>query len=59
MASIALAKDVAGGDVESSKQAGDAMSCVVVSTPLQLSDPHGQHWLCPAQSLNLRLLIHA
>ena len=30
MASIALAKNVAGGDIESSKQACDAMSLVVV-----------------------------
>src|SRR6201998_3150494 len=59
MASITLAKNVAGGDIESGNQARDAMSLVVVGASLQLSDPHGQHRLCTAQSLNLRLLIDA
>ena len=59
MASIALAKDVAGRDIESRKQAGDAMSLVVVRAPLLLSGPHGQHRLGTAERLNLRLLIHA
>src|SRR5579863_4435745 len=54
MASIALAQDV-----ESGEQAGDAMSFVVVGASLQLPYTHGQHWLGTAQSLNLRLLIHA
>ncbi len=59
MASIALAQDVAGGDIECSEKAGNAMPLVVVSASLQLSDPHGQHRLGTAQSLDLRLLIHA
>ena len=59
MASITFAKNVAGRDIQSGKQTGDAMSLVVVRAPLQLSGPHGQHRLGTAQSLNLRLLIHA
>jgi hypothetical protein len=53
MASIAPAEDIAGGDIESSKQACDAMSFVVMGASLQLPDTHGQHRLGAAQSLNL------
>jgi len=49
----------AGGDIERGKQAGDPVTGVIVGAPLQLADPHGQHRLGPAQSLNLGLLIHA
>ena len=59
MASIAFAKDVAGRDIQGGKQAGDAMSLVVVRAPFQLSDSHGQHRLGTAECLDLRLLIHA
>lgn len=51
MAAVTLAKDVAGGDIKCGKQAGDAMTLVVVGAPFQLSDPHGQHRLRPAQRL--------
>jgi len=53
MAPIALAEDVASGDIESSKQACDTMSFVVVGASLQLSDTHGQHRLSATQSLDL------
>jgi hypothetical protein len=53
MVSIALPKDVASGDIKSSKQACDAMSFVVVGASLQLPDTHGQHRLGAAQSLDL------
>ena len=41
VASIALAENVAGGDIKSGKQACDAMSLVVVGAPFQLPEPHG------------------
>src|ERR1700722_13072483 len=59
VASIALAKHVAGGNIERSEQAGNTVPLVVVGAPLQLSDSHGQNRLCTAQSLNLRFLIDA
>jgi hypothetical protein len=45
MAPVTLTEDTAGGDIESRKQAGDAMPLVVMRAPLSLSDTHGQHRL--------------
>ena len=59
MTPVALAEHAAGGDIESRKQAGDAVSFVIVRAPLQLSGLHRQHWLGAAERLNLRLLVHA
>ncbi len=59
MTTVAFAENVAGGNIECRKQDGNAVSLVVVRASLQLSSPHGQHRLGTAQSLDLRLLIHA
>ena len=59
MASIALADDPAGCDVESSKQRGDAVTLLVVTTARRLARAHGQHGLATIQGLDLRLLIDA
>ena len=57
MASIALAKNVAGGDIESSKQACDAMSLIVVGASLPLPTRMGSTgwvrlsaWICDFSS---------
>jgi hypothetical protein len=39
------------------KQTRDTVAFVIVSAALQLSGPHGQHWLRAAECLNLRLFI--
>jgi len=59
MTPVALAEHAAGGDIESRKEAGDAVSVIVMRAPLLLSGPHGQHRLHTTERLNLRLLIHA
>src|SRR3954447_6199622 len=59
MASIALADDPAGCDVEGGKQRGDAVTLVVVTTARRLAGSHGQHGLATIQELDLRLLIDA
>jgi hypothetical protein len=43
MPAVAFVEDVAGGDTESGKQAGDAVSLVVMCASFPLSSPHGQH----------------
>src|SRR5471030_1349357 len=50
MASIALADDPAGCDVEGSKQRGDAVTLVVVTTARRLAGSHGQHGLATIQA---------
>src|SRR6266446_9703209 len=57
MASIALADDPAGCDVEGGKQRCGAMALVVVTTARRLARSHGQHRLTAVQRLDLRLLI--
>src|ERR1035437_9139704 len=59
MASIALADDPAGCDVQGGKQRGDAVAFVVVTTTHRLARSHGQHGLAAVQRLDLRLLIDA
>ena len=59
MASIALADDPAGCDVEGGKQRGDAMALVVVTAARRLTRSHGEHGLAAVQRLDLRLLVDA
>jgi hypothetical protein len=59
MASIALADDPAGCDVERGKQRGEAVAFVVVTTTRCLARPHRQDGLAAVQRLDLRLLIDA
>src|ERR1700722_107469 len=54
MASIALADNPAGCDVESGKQRGDAVTLVVVTTARRLTRSHGQHGFATIQGLDLR-----
>src|SRR5580704_98986 len=59
VAPVAFAEHAASGDVESCKQAGDAVSLVVMGASLLLSGAHGQHRLSTAERLYLRLLVDA
>ncbi len=59
MPAVALDEYAARGDVECRKQAGNAVSFIIVGATFQLSSAHGQDRLGTAESLNLRLLIHA
>jgi hypothetical protein len=45
-------------DIKGSKQRRGAMTGIVMSTPFDLTRPHGQNRLAPTQGLNLRFSIH-
>ena len=55
----ALGNDLAGGDVEGGEQRGGSVAPVVMSAPLDLSGPHGQHRLRAVERLDLALLVDA
>src|SRR5258708_35911750 len=58
MASIALADDPAGCDVEGRKERCGAMPRVIVAASSRLTGPHRKHGLAAVECLDLGLLVH-
>jgi hypothetical protein len=56
---ITAADDVSGGDIQSGKQRGGAVTLVVMATPLDLSGPHPKQGLGAVEYLDLRSLVDA
>ena len=59
MARLALGDDPAVDDVQCREERGSAVTIVIVSHSLDITEPHWQHWLGALQGLHLALLIHA
>ena len=57
VATIALADDEAGGDIESGKERGGAVALVVVGPPLGHARQHRQHRLGAVERLDLALFV--
>ena len=47
------------GKIQGGEQSGGAVADIVMSHPLHIAQPHGQHRLGAVQGLNLALLIDA
>ncbi|PII39811.1 hypothetical protein T190_00720 [Sinorhizobium meliloti CCBAU 01290] len=56
---VAFADDKAGGDIQSGKQRGCAVSDIGMRAPFRHARHHRQHWLLAVESLDLALLVHA
>ena len=60
MARLAFGEHRAGGDIQRGKQSRGAVADVILSTALDVPQPHGQHRLGAVQGgLNLGLFIDA
>ena len=59
MARFALGDHRAVQHVKRGEQRGGAVPVVVVGYPLDISEPHRQHWLGTLQRLNLTFLVDA
>jgi hypothetical protein len=54
---LALGDNRAIEQIEGSEQRGGVMTIIIVSHPLQVAQPHRQHWLGALRRLNLAFLI--
>src|ERR1700756_3000539 len=58
MASIALADNLAGGDIEGGEQRRRSMALVIMAAPRRLARAHRQYRLAAVERLDLGLLVH-
>ena len=59
MTAMQLTQYAATGDIEGGKQAGRAVTLVIVATALALPGTHGQQGRGTIERLNLALFVHA
>ena len=59
VAPLALGEHFSGGDVQGGEQGRGAVADVVVGHPLDVAEPHGQHWLGALERLDLGLFVDA